>query len=84
MLEKQPRTFIGKELNATATLNTFIQNLICRDIITVYKILSGIIHCNVVSAYLISQVRIREHKCKLNKKHVHYNQTKYSFSNRPI
>lgn len=54
------------------------------DMIMVYKILTGIFDCNVASNFSISNLYTRGNRYKLNQEHVHYNLTKYSFTNRVV
>ena len=48
------------------------------------KPVTGIIDLNVASVFTHSTLRSRGHRYKLNEEHVHYNLTKYSFTNRVV
>ena len=52
--------------------------------ICVFKIVTGIIDCTVACTITNSNSITRGNRYKLNQRHVHYNLTKYSFTNRVI
>jgi hypothetical protein len=52
--------------------------------IMVYKIVSGFADRNVAPLFNHSTLSTRGHRYKFNQEHVHYNLTKYSFTNRVV
>jgi hypothetical protein len=69
---------------ALLNLPTLHYRRIRGDMIMVYKLVSGIIDFDFASVFTLSALNTRGHRYKLNQEHVHYNLTKYSFTNRVV
>ena len=54
------------------------------DMICVFKIVTGIIDRTVACTFINSHSVTRGNRFKLNQRHVHYNLTKFSFTNRVV